>query len=106
MGKATAATRAALPSSTMHAGSFYVSVIHQILTWTTGSLMCIRDHSFACVYTRGLGTPTVSQHMFVSEKLAHFSCAPDGVQTSGLWILSPTLYRLSHPVTILFSYLT
>ena len=24
--------------------------------------MCIRDHSYACVYTQGLGTPTVSQH--------------------------------------------
>ena len=31
----------------------------------------------------------------------NFSCAPDGVQTSGLWISSPTLwiYQLSHPVT-------
>ena len=28
-----------------------------------------------------------------------FSFAPHGVRTSGLWILSPMLYRLSHPVT-------
>ena len=51
--------------SKMHAGSFCVFVIHQTLTWTTGSSMCVRDHSFACVYT-----PTVSQHnIFNSEKL-------------------------------------
>ena len=35
----------------VHAGSFRVSVIPQTLTWTTGSLTCIRDHSHACVYT-------------------------------------------------------
>ena len=28
-----------------------VSIIHQALTWTTGSLTCIRDRSYACVYT-------------------------------------------------------
>ena len=28
-----------------------------------------------------------------------FLCAPDGVQTSGDGILSPTLYQLSHPIT-------
>ena len=45
---------------------------------------------------------TASQHnIFDSEKLSNFSRAPDvdGVQTSGLWIWSPTLYHLSHPVT-------
>ena len=43
--------------SKVHAGSFRVSIIHRTLTWTTGSLMCIRDYCYACVYTRGLGTP-------------------------------------------------
>ena len=77
----------------MHAGSFRVSVIHWTLTWTTGSLTSVRDHSCACVYTRGLGTPATSQHnTFDSEKLTHFSCAPDRIRTSVLWILS-------HPVT-------
>ena len=38
-GKATAAATAALPSPT---GSFRVSVIHRTLTWTTGSLTCVR----------------------------------------------------------------
>ena len=27
----------------MHAGSFIVSIFHQTLTWTTGSLSCVRD---------------------------------------------------------------
>ena len=43
-------------------------------------------------HTRGLGTPTASQHIFDSEKLTIFSCAPDGIRTSGLW-------QLTHPVT-------
>ena len=71
---------------------FHVSVIHQTLTWTTGSLTCIRNNSYACVYTQGLGTPTVSQHNTFDSS---FSCAPDGVRTSGHEILSPGLYQLS-----------
>ena len=52
------------PVLQMHAWSFRVSVIYRTLTWATGSLTCVRDHSYACVYiyTWGLGTPTVSQH--------------------------------------------
>ena len=79
-----------------------VSVIHRTLTWTTGSLTCVRDHSYACVFTQGLGTPTTSQHnIFDSENLSHFSCAPGGagIRTSGLWISRQMLYQLSHPVT-------
>ena len=63
LGKATAAARAALPSTS--AGSFRVSVIHRTLIWTTGFLTCVRDHSYACEYTRELGTPTArSAHYF------------------------------------------
>ena len=52
------------------------------------------------VCTRGWGTPTTNQHnIFYSEKLTNVSCAPDGIQTFVLWILSPTLYQLSNPVT-------
>ena len=46
----------------VHAGCFCASVIHQTLTWTIGSLTCVRDHSYACIYTWGLGTQTASQH--------------------------------------------
>ena len=30
----------------MHAGSFHISEIHQTLTWTTGSLTSVGDHSY------------------------------------------------------------
>ena len=35
------------PDSKVNAGSVRVSVIHQTLTWTTGSLTCVR--SYACL---------------------------------------------------------
>ena len=83
----------------VHAGSFLISVIHRTLTWTTGPLTCVHDHFCACIYTRGLGTRTASRHIFYSEKFTIFSCAPDGIRTIILWILSPMFYQLSHPVT-------
>ena len=82
---------------TVHAGSFRVFIIHRTPTWTTGSLPCIRDHSCACVYTQGLCTPTMSRHNIFHWKIHMFSCAPDGIRTSVLWISSPTL---SHHMTI------
>ena len=55
-------------------GLFVISVIRQTLT--TGSLTSIRDRYNECVYTRGLGTPTTSQHnIFDLEKLSDFSCS-------------------------------
>ena len=82
----------------VHAGSFHV-VIHQTMTWTRGALMCVRNHSYACVYTGGLGTP-MSQHNILTRKNSHkfFLCFWWG-SNLGLWISSPTLYQLSHPVT-------
>ena len=41
---------------------------HQTLTWTTSSLTCVRGHFYACVYTRGLGTQTASQHNILTRK--------------------------------------
>ena len=69
-----------------HAGSFRVSIIHRTLTWPTGSLTCVRDHSCVFAYTRGLGTPTASQHnILIRKTLTNLSCAPgaDGVRTLG-----------------------
>ena len=40
-----------------HAGPIRVSVINP-----PNSDMCVRDHSYGCVYTRGLGPPTASLH--------------------------------------------
>ena len=60
------------------------------------------DHSYACVYTWGLGTPTMSQHISDSEKLAQvFSCAPDVVRIQVTDIIEQNLelYQLSHPIT-------
>ena len=36
---------------------------------------------------------------FLTRKNSVFSCARDGVRTSGHWILSPTFYQSSQPVT-------
>ena len=89
--------------SKVHAGSFRVSVNHRTPTWTTGSLACVCDHSYACVYTQGLGTPTASQHNILDlEKLTNFSCAPDAICTRVTVchrILRPMHYQLNHPVT-------
>ena len=55
---------------------------------STRSFLCVRS-----LYTRRLDTPTASQHnMFDREQLV-FSCAPQGVRTSGHRVLSPTLYQ-------------
>ena len=88
----------------MHAESFRVSrKSTELWRGLQGSLTCVRDYCYACVYTHdGLDTPTTSQHnIFDSKKLSQIfcSCAPDVVRFSGLWILSPALYQLSHPVT-------
>ena len=87
----------------VYAGSFHVSVIHRTLTWTTRSLSCVRDHFCACVYTGGLAhRHRVSTTFLTRKKRSQIcSCAPDAdvVRTSGLWISSPTLYQLSHPVS-------
>ena len=58
----------------VYARSFSVSVIHRTLTWTTGSLTCVRDHSYGCEYTRRLGTPTSQHNSSDSEKLSQFLC--------------------------------
>ena len=67
--------------------------------------MCVHNHSYACVYTRGLSTPTISpcsENIFCAPNGINKQwevIAPNGVRTSGLWISSPTLCQLSHPVT-------
>ena len=83
-----------------HAWSFRVSVIQRTLTWTTGALMCVRDHFCVCVYTRGLGTPTVSQHnMFDSEYSFSFSWAPDGIRTRVMHGIGTLVRRSTHWAT-------
>ena len=57
------------PVSKVYAGSFRVSVIHRILTWTTGFLTRVR--SYACIYILGWGTPTTSRHNILTRKNSH-----------------------------------
>ena len=65
---------------------FCVSVIYQTLslTWTTGSVTCVCDHSYACIIliVNTHGTPTVSQHyIFTRKNSLSFSCAPGQIWT-------------------------
>ena len=60
----------------VHAGTFRVSVIHQTLTWTTGSLTCIHMiilmHANCYVHT-GIGhtNSKSAQHFWLGIKLKH-----------------------------------
>ena len=65
--------------------------IFNMHTWT---FLCVRIHM-------GFGDidNEWAQHFLLGKTLTKFSCALHGVRTSGLWVLSPTLYQLSHPVT-------
>ena len=82
--------------------SVRVSVIHRTPTWTTGFVTCVRHHSYACLYTRGLVTPTAASqnNIFDSEKLTCLCvCSWRGSNWAhwGDRISSPTLYELRHP---------
>ena len=70
-----------------HAGSFRVSTNHRTLTWTAGSLTCVRDHSYdAPAYTRGWPRrQRVSTTFLTREKLSpFFNCVPDAGGGSNL----------------------
>ena len=60
----------------------------------------VRDHSYPCVYTRELGTPTASQrNIFDSEQLSQIVLVLlTGFEPWVFGIVSPTLSQLSHPV--------
>ena len=75
----------------MHAGYVRVSIVHRTLTWTR-SLTSVHGLAYACVYTRGLGTPTANQlNLFDSEKLDVFLVLLTGFEASTFWISSPAL---------------
>ena len=70
LGKAPATTRTVLPSPASACWVFlWIHNPPKIRTWTTGSSTSIRDHSYACVYTWGLGTLTSQHNIFDTEKL-------------------------------------
>ena len=74
----------------VHAGSFHVSVIHQTLTWTTGSLTCVHDHY--CVYVtmcthRGWAHRQCVRTTVLTRKNSQKNySAPNGIWTFVLWI--------------------
>ena len=59
--------------SKVHAGCFHVSVIHWTLTWTMGSLTCLCDNSYACIYTHGHTDSESAQHFWLGKK-SQFLC--------------------------------
>ena len=63
--------------------------------------MSIWDHSYACVYTQGLVSPTVSQqNIFHSEKLTNFSCAPDRFRTQVTYVIESGVQRSTNWATL------
>ena len=74
----------------VHAKSFCVSVIHQILKWTTYRIFTVRAWSllFVHIYTRRLGKPTTGQHNILTRKNSHkfFLCSWQGLNL-GSWDL-------------------
>ena len=77
----------------VHAGSFHVSVFHQPLTWTTGSLTCVHDHSYACVYAQGLAHRQWVSRTFFAQKNSHkfFLCSWRGSNLRSLDLESDAL---------------
>ena len=82
----------------VHAGSFHDPPNSDM---AYGICNCVRDHSWACVYTHGgwAHRQRVSTTILSWKKKVIFSCAPDGIRTSVLGISSLTLQELSHPAT-------
>ena len=70
--------------SKMHAGSLCVFLIHQNTDMDYGGWA----HQ-----------QRVSTTFFTRKNSQILYCAPDRIRPFILWILSPTLYQLSHPVT-------
>ena len=94
------AARAALPSPTSACWVFLCfcnllnsDMDYRIFNMHTWSFFSMSIHT-------GVGHTYESAQHFDSEKtLTNCSCTPDGIRTSGLWILSLMPYQLSHPVT-------
>ena len=85
--------RVALPNPNSYTSSNYKvyagsgSCFHkplETLTWTTGSLTCARDHSYAwCIHTGAVGqTDSESAQLFDSEKLKVFLVLLTGFEPS------------------------
>ena len=76
---------------------FPVSIIHRTLTWTTGSLTCVR--SYVCVYTQGWGTPTTSQQNILTLKNSYKFVLCSG-RESNLWSIGSQGRRSTNRATM------
>ena len=84
------------------AGSFHVSIIHRTLIWTMYRIFNVHTWFIvmhAYVHTEVGHADSKSAQDFGVKKPTNFPCAPDGVRTWGLRIL--THYHFSHPTTLL-----
>ena len=78
----------------VHAGSFCVSVIHQTLTWNTGSLSCAHGHSCACMHVHtgvGLTNNESAQHFLLGKTHNVLLCSWRDLNVSPLDLESNTL---------------
>ena len=83
----------------VHADSFRVFVIYRTLTWTTGSLMCVCDHSYACIYThRGWAHRQQVSTFLTQKNLLSFFGATD-IWT---WVTEYEIRRSTNLATPLF----
>ena len=79
-----------------HTGSFRVSAIHRTLTWTTGSLMCVRI-ILKPAYTHGGGwahRQRVSTTFLTRGKKSHIFLT--GVRTRVIDVIEPEARRSTH----------
>ena len=85
----------------VHAGSLCVSITHQTLAWTTGSLKCIYVNILKIIWVRmythgGWAYQQWISTIILTWKNSHKCCLYPWrrrVQTLSLWISSPTLYH-------------
>ena len=86
-----------------HAETFLcVSVIHRTLAWTTGPLARLRHYSYACVYTRGVGSTDSSAAFLTRKNSLSFSCAADWIRTRVSYVeceLRRSTNQMSHTAT-------
>ena len=77
--------------------------LSRTLIWVTISVTCVRDHPYACVYTRALGTQTMSHHNIcdpTNKCLRCFSVLLTGFQLGSWNVKSEVLpiEQSSHPM--------
>ena len=76
---------------------------HRTLTWTAGSLTCVRAHSYARVYPRGLGTPGDSesaQHFLLWKTQVFLALLTSGRYVTTTPMNTPQLECLLNELTL------